>query len=271
MSFVPAHVSTLFHIHPNDEPLLHGSTGLGICLTQGAYAAVEREPAKRTSISFTEDGDKVKDPVTHRAVELVLDSPEKLSFWIRRELPVGSGMGMSGATALAACLELGVGLERAMHAAHQSEIEHSTGLGDVTAQAAALRDGPGTRLVQRRTPGVEGDVLTWPVDGRLVLCLCGGGRNTSDVLKDDGWHEIINSAATAHPLPPPTLRAFLKTGRLFSELAGLVSPESATALAELPMGAVGTVAHLGTAIIITDEDVDAITTELEQFGEVRIY
>ena len=271
VSFAPAHVSTLFHIHPDDDPLLHGSTGLGICLPQGTYAAVEREPAKRTSISFTEGGHKVKDPVTRRAVELALDGPEKLSFWLRRELPVGTGMGMSGATALAACLELGVGLERATRAAHQSEIEHSTGLGDVMAQAAALRDGPGTRLVQRRTPGVGGDVLTWPVDGQLALCLCGGGRNTSDVLKDDGWHEIINSAATAHPLPPPTLRAFLKAGRLFSELAGLMSPESATALAELPMGAVGTVAHLGTAVVMTDEDVSKIATELEQFGEVRIY
>ena len=73
VSFAPAHVSTLFHIHPDDDPLLHGSTGLGICLPQGTYAAVEREPAKRTSISFFEDGRKVKDPVTRRAVELALD------------------------------------------------------------------------------------------------------------------------------------------------------------------------------------------------------
>jgi len=42
MSFAPAHLSLLFHIHPDDDPLLHGSTGLGICLPQGAYAALER-------------------------------------------------------------------------------------------------------------------------------------------------------------------------------------------------------------------------------------
>ena len=51
MSFAPAHLSLLFHIHPDDAPLLHGSTGLGICLPQGAYAALERQPAKRTSIT----------------------------------------------------------------------------------------------------------------------------------------------------------------------------------------------------------------------------
>jgi len=137
------------------------------------------------------------------------------------------------------------------------------------AQAAALRDGSGARLVQRRSPGVGGDVVTSPLDSALALCLCGEGRNTSDVLKDDGWHEIINGAATAHPLPPLTLRAFLKAGRLFSELSGLMPPEAAAALAELPMGAVGTVAHLGTAVIVTDEDIEPIAAELEQFGEVR--
>ena len=268
MSFAPAHLSLLFHIHPDDDPLLHGSTGLGICLPQGAYAALERQPAKRTSIAFYEGKRKVKDPVTHRAVELALDGPEKLTFWLRREMPLGAGMGMSGATALAACLELGVGLERATRAAHQSEIEHSTGLGDVMAQAAVLRDGPGARLVQRRSPGVGGDVVTSPLDSALALCLCGDGRNTSDVLKDDGWREIINGAATAHPLPAPTLRAFLKAGRLFSELSGLMPPEAATALAELPMGAVGTVAHLGTAVVVTGEEIEPIAAELEQFGEV---
>jgi pantoate kinase len=137
------------------------------------------------------------------------------------------------------------------------------------AQAAALRDGPGARLVQRRSPGVGGDVVTSSLDGALALCLCGDGRNTSDVLKDDGWREIINGAATAHPLPAPTLRAFLKAGRLFSELSGLMPPEAATALAELPMGAVGTVAHLGTAVVVTGEEIEPIAAELEQFGEVR--
>ena len=111
-------------------------------------------------------------------------------------------------------------------------------------------------------------MVTPPLDSALALCLCGDGRNTSDVLKDDGWREIINGAATAHPLPAPTLRAFLKAGRLFSELSGLMPPEAATALAELPMGAVGTVAHLGTAVVVTGEEIEPIAAELEQFGEV---
>ena len=75
------------------------------------------------------------------------------------------------------------------------------------------------------------------------------------------------TAGPARPRPAPTLRAFLKAGRLFSELSGLMPPEAATALAGLPMGAVGTVAHLGTAVVVTGEEIEPIAAELEQFGE----
>ena len=39
----------------------------------------------------------------------------------------------------------------------------------------------------------------------------------------------------------------------------------------MPLGTVSSVAHLGTSIIATSEDIDNLSTSLEKFGEVRKY
>ena len=40
---------------------------------------------------------------------------------------------------------------------------------------------------------------------------------------------------------------------------------------KIPIGAVSSVAHLGTSIVATSEDISSIVNVLEEFGEVRKY
>ncbi len=270
MSFAPGHISTHFTIHHDTDPLRAGSTGGGVCLPWGAHAEVEREPAAATAVTVTPG----PDPVTARAVELVLTEPARVRVAVRRELPLGAGLGMSGASALAACLALGVGHERATSAAHRAEVEHNSGLGDVVAQAASLRDGGGARLVLRRTPGAMAEVATCPVNG-LVLCLCGAGRSTGEVLGDPAQAAAITAAGRAVELRmrEPTLRDLLAVGHAFTVEAGLMPAVTQAALTALPPGAVGTVAHLGTAVVATGDDLDAndldaIAASLAEFGPI---
>lgn len=269
MSFAPGHISTHFTIHRDADPLRAGSTGGGICLPWGVRAEVSLEPAVVTTVSVEPE----PDPVTVRAVELALMEPAlmepaRVRVIVRRELPLGAGMGMSGATALAVCLALGVGSARATSAAHRAEVEHRSGLGDVVAQAAALRDGGGARLALRRTPGAAAEVETCPVSG-FVLCLCGAGRSTGEVLGDPAQAAAIIAAGTSVRMRRLTLRALLAAGHAFTVEAGLMPAVAGVALAALPPGAVGTVAHLGTAVVATGDDLDATAAALAEFGPVR--
>ena len=39
----------------------------------------------------------------------------------------------------------------------------------------------------------------------------------------------------------------------------------------MPIGSVSSVAHLGTSIVATSEDITALVEKLNEFGEVRLY
>ena len=65
------------------------------------------------------------------------------------------------------------------------------------------------------------------------------------------------------------LRTAIKTGRLFTEKSGLMNENLSKILEQVPMGAVASVAHLGTSIIATSDDVLELSSSLENFGEIR--
>ena len=65
------------------------------------------------------------------------------------------------------------------------------------------------------------------------------------------------------------LRTVIKTGRLFTEKAGLMNEKLSVILEKVPIGAVATVAHLGTSIVATSNDLPSLRSTLEPFGEIR--
>ena len=106
MSFAPGHISLTFAIWPDSDLLAMGSTGVGIVLPQGVHCAVVKEQSEIKENVVIRGGSSTEDLVTLRALELLGFKDRGLTVYFRHDLPLGSGFGISGASALAACMEL---------------------------------------------------------------------------------------------------------------------------------------------------------------------
>ena len=106
MSFAPGHISLTFAIWADKDLLKMGSTGIGIVLSQGVHCAVVKEQSEVKENIVIIENKKVDDLVTLRAIDLLGFKDKGLTIYLRHDLPLGSGFGISGASALAACLEL---------------------------------------------------------------------------------------------------------------------------------------------------------------------
>ena len=248
-----------------------GSIGMGVVLPQGVHCAVVKEESDTEENIVIRKGKKIQDPVTLRAIELLGFKNEGLTIYLRHDLPLGSGFGISGASALAACMELEKNLDLCVKASHQAEVEFRTGLGDVVAIAESLRTSVFPSIVVRQTPGYGGETQSFPILEKFAVCISGIGRDTSKIITDEKWIEIINSAALGIQIAKPNIRSSIKIGRLFTEKSGLVNDNISQILDEMPIGSVSSVAHLGTSIVATSEDMDALVEKLNEFGQVRLY
>jgi len=271
MSFAPGHVSLTFAIHKHPDPLKMGSTGLGIVLPQGVYCSIVDDNRKKKNNIIIVENKVIEDPVVSRAIELLGYGNNGLSVYLRRDLPIGAGFGMSGASALAACLELDKDLEKCTLAAHQAEIEYNTGLGDVVAISSALANGNFPLIVERRTPGAISEVKTHKVDSKLIICVSGLGRNTSEIISNPGWTEIINAVSSNLIITDYDIRSIIKAGRIFTEKSGLINENLAEIFDSIPLGAVSTVAHLGTSVIAVSDNISELSECLEKYGKILIY
>jgi len=271
MSFAPGHISLTFAIWPDSDLLAMGSTGVGIVLPQGVHCAVVKEQSEIKHNVVVREGTSVEDPVTLRALELLGFANKGLTVYLRHDLPLGSGFGISGASALAACMELEKNLDLCVKAAHQAEVEFRTGLGDVIAIAESIQASIFPSIVIRQTPGYGGETQSFPIEEKFAVCISGVGRDTSEIITDKKWIEIINSAALGIQISKPNIRSSIKIGRLFTEKSGLVNDNLSHILDEMPIGSVSSVAHLGTSIVATSEDMTTLVEKLSEFGKVRLY
>ena len=271
MSFAPGHISLTFAIHKNESPLSMGSTGLGIVLPKGVYCSIVDDYLYGEDNTVIIENKVVEDPVVIRAIELLGYGGRGLSIYLRRDLPIGAGFGISGASALAACLELDKNLQNCTLAAHQAEIEYKTGLGDVVAISSALREGDFPLIVERVEPGYNGKTTSHKVDSKLVICVSGLGRNTSEIISSPEWSEIINTVSSNLNVTEYDIRSVIKAGRVFTEKSGLINENLAGILDKIPLGAVSSVAHLGTSIVAVSDNVEELTECLEKYGNVLVY
>ena len=271
MSFAPGHISLTFAIHSNSDLLKMGSTGLGIVLPQGVYCSIIDERRDDNENVIIVENKIIDDPVVSRAIELLGYGNRGLSVYLRRDLPIGSGFGISGASALAACIELDKNLHNCALAAHQAEIEYKTGLGDVVAIASALSVGDFPLIVERNSPGINGETKTFRIKKKLVICISGLGRNTSEIISNPEWSEIINGVSLNLRITDYDIRSVIKNGRIFTEKSGLLNDNIVEILDSIPIGAVSSVAHLGTSIVAVSDNITELASSLEKYGEVRVY
>jgi pantoate kinase len=271
-AFCPGHVTALFYApEPGSSPLSTGSRGAGVCTSLGARATVDAGDSYVNEITPLEGG-RVPPVTTTALADYLQRSPRNVSLRVGLdpELPVGQGFGMSGAMTFAALvaseaeLDL-VGGDRdiLLAHAHAAEVEHSTGLGDVVAQA---RGGIDVRWRQGLPP--DGLVDHWHREARLLLAWTDSPLHTRSVLSDPLARQRFEAACVPRLEGlegEPDLEWLLVAGRTFAEEAGLVGPGVRSMLDICEHHGRASQVMLGNSVFAVG-DVDAMGRELGEAG-----
>lgn len=176
-AFSPGHITGFFEIPEQQgrDPLHRGSKGAGFSISKGITTAVYVYEGRGSRIMINNKTTREAE-VSQWVIDQYLKDAEK-SFFVKVEheidIPVGFGLGSSGAAALSLSYALneafGSKLSRAEAAqvAHRAEIACRTGLGTVIAEYCG-------GFEMRRTAGAPGvgTVDGIPLDGYKAIVLC---------------------------------------------------------------------------------------------------
>ncbi|NHK31228.1 MAG: hypothetical protein FK730_07745 [Asgard group archaeon] len=226
---VPAHITGLFQILQNDDPLQMGSRGAGFSIENLVLTKVtwKETPNKKPVITYN---GKIIDGRVSLEVALKFEKYWKDNGLIiehSSQLPIQGGFGTSGAGALGTAfainelfkinktpIELG-------QIAHVAEVNCRTGLGDVISQLqgkAEIRLKPGAPGI-----GVISN-LKWP-QNQQVLSVFLGTLSTKDVITNQEQIKKINYTAEEmlQKLESnPTLDLFLEFSYEFASESNLI-------------------------------------------------
>jgi pantoate kinase len=187
-AFAPGNISGIFKVIHDPDPQKMHSLGLSFTVHQGVTAQVEEAAA--TQVYF--NGAAVEFPTVHSLALSLASVPLRIE--LSSPLPISSGFGLSGASALATALAinalLGLGRDprQLALAAHVAEVRHLTGLGDVCAQfhgGCLIKLRPGDPLGAQPL-----DVAEQPIYYRYFSPIL-----TAEVLRDEERKRRINDAA----------------------------------------------------------------------------
>lgn len=241
---VPGHVTGCFSVHRDPDPQIAGSRGAGITLTDGATVVVDRTGSPDLEL----DGTKT----TMASVEHVLATLDvEPAVQVETAVPVGAGFGISGAVALGVALganavyACGHTENDLVAIAHAAEVEASTGLGDVVAQARG-----GAPI--RREPGAppHGTLDGIPAGGRIEYVTFGELSTAAVIGGDTGAINDAGAAALRTILDDPTLSAFMSASRTFAREAALLTPSVERAIEHVvDAGGEATMAMLGDTVV----------------------
>jgi pantoate kinase len=230
VAFCPGHISGYFRRVKGTSVQTTGSIGAGIVISAGVEATAV--PADQPQVQVRE---------VNRAgfCSTVLTASPPIAYVMDRlgvtaavttvcTLPIGAGFGLSAAAllsataALNALYDLGLSTHQVTALAHEAEIVHQTGLGDV----AACQGGG---LVCREGPGPDGTIarLHDPMAGSLCAVTF-GPLPTPAVLQSGPAMAAVEAAFPARC--PDSLVDFFHLSRQFAERSGLITPEVRHAL-----------------------------------------
>lgn len=189
-AFAPGNISCFFTLYPHENPRWRGSSGLGFTVNEGVTVHVSR--GKKTSVIF--NGKLIIFPTVEFVIAKL--TKETVSVVISSPLPLGSGFGLSGASALATAyalnelFDLGKDKKQLAVIAHTADVTEKTGLGDVVNQyfgGFLLKTKPSSHFDVQRIPLAETPVY-WTSFSSL---------STKDMLNNQSLMVKITHAADA--------------------------------------------------------------------------
>ena len=194
-AFCPAHITGFFkaHLEGHENNLENlGSMGAGFSINQGVTTRVKIETKdnqgsnfKITTHGYQSDKTDVSQYVLNEFLKLGEFSEKFFDIEHNISVPVGYGLGSSGAVALSLSFALDQALETKLEKtmigqiAHNAEVNCKTGLGDVLASyhgGFEIRVKPGA-------PGI-GHVEKIPTDKISIIMICFSPISTNKFIKE---------------------------------------------------------------------------------------
>lgn len=215
----PGHISGYFRRIPGATPRDTGSAGAGIVIEEGVIARAVPSPSPAvTIISLGDRPVRGGPPLIESAMERLGVSAEVTAGSM---LPAGAGFGLSAAallasiSALSAVFDLRLSDLEVASLAHEIEVIHRTGLGDV----AACQGGG---IECRKGPGVRAEIERIPCPGGIIHAISIGPIPTQQVLADPERMERIDHAFPGRC--PRDIVDLFSLSRSFAERSGLITP-----------------------------------------------
>jgi len=281
-AYSPAGLSGFFATHIVKGDLLRtGAIGGGITLEKGVHVTVKAEPSEKNSVITLLNGKKADMYVARRVAEELLSLTEDCFNLIidqKIDVPVGGGLGTSGASAIATALAVAKAINmhityyKVAQIAHIAEILSGTGLGTVSGLVVG-------GLVLITKPGAPGydKVERILVDDslRIVIGFFGSidkrevlGRKDLDKINKIG-KEVLNRI-----LNDPTPESFMKYCLYFAKRSGLISKRVLECVeTALRLGAIGaSQTMIGDAVFaLADKDIaENIAEQFKKAGATTL-
>jgi len=258
VAFSPGHISGYFRRVEGTGPEDTGSVGAGVVISEGVRSTVE--PARETTVRVVRQGHaSAGSPPVEYALDR-LGVAARVTTECR--LPIGAGFGLSAAALLATLtainhlFDLDLSADEVAARAHEAEVLHRTGLGDV---AASMAGG----VVCRKGPGIHADITRiYPEEPLYAVSL--GPLPTASVLSSAKAMTRITAAFPDRC--PRDLPDFCRLSRGFAGKSGLVAPEVHRVLEACDAAAVpASMTMLGNGVFACGGAAEQV---LSSFGEV---
>lgn len=269
-SFCPGHISGYFRPVFGPDARSTGSMGAGIVIDEGVRVTAGLADLTRVTVDRVDLNDRVIErsggslPVEDLLTRMGAEAEIRTAC----RLPIGAGFGLSAAALTATAVavnrlyDLGFSLEECIEHAHESEIRHHTGLGDVAASQGGGRD-------CRKGAGIEADIercfdLFDPIFAVTFSSLPSPSILSSKTAMD----QVVRAFPGRCPETP---EEFFRFSRDFSEKSGLITPEVRFGLEECDReGILASMTMLGNGVFAYGEGAREILGQLGETFEVHV-
>ncbi len=220
----PASISLIFKYCPDKNLIKMGSIGVGCTIDKGV--TVTASESTRSEVIFNTK--KIDFPTVGSVIQALTDKYIRVD--IKSPLPLGTGFGISGASALSTAFAINdlLNLKKSrsdlIKICHISELINHTGLGSVGTQIT------GGFLLKRKA-GIPVVATGFPFIGHKLYAVIYERMETPSVLKDIKKLDMINLAADTalgeiFQLHNPSLGEILEISYQFAKSSGLLTDDT---------------------------------------------